>query len=147
MKYLISLFWLVSTLGFAQGEKIFNSQCSGCHGFSGISSNEYIPNLACQKIGYLKKQIYNFRSWRREHKVMNQIASKLEQAEVKAVAEYLSNLPCEGIQFDLKAACKGKLPEDKQLCIACCLNLESLELINACTKSCDVLLEWPSQRQ
>lgn len=124
------------------GQEIFRQQCSSCHGMNGISSNNYIPNLACQKEGYIKKQLYNFKTWRRAHSVMKHISKSLSASDVDQLAKFIASIPCGGEQAaDLSALC-AKKTKDKQACLACCFELQAITEINACTSTCDVQQKW-----
>jgi len=66
--------------------------CAGCHGAAGHGIPAQYPRLAGQypdlSLGWLKA----FASGARPHPVMSQIASKLSENDMKAVAEYISGL-------------------------------------------------------
>ena len=66
--------------------------CAGCHGAAGHGIPAQYPRLAGQypdlSLGWLKA----FASGARPHPVMGQIASKLSENDMKAVAEYISGL-------------------------------------------------------
>jgi len=66
--------------------------CAGCHGAAGHGIPSQFPRLAGQypdlSLGWLKA----FASGARPHPVMGQIASKLSENDMKAVAEYISGL-------------------------------------------------------
>jgi cytochrome c553 len=66
--------------------------CSGCHGAAGHGIPAQFPRLAGQypdlSLGWLKA----FASGARQNPVMGQIAAKLSENDMKAVAEYISGL-------------------------------------------------------
>lgn len=66
--------------------------CAGCHGAAGHGIPAQFPRLAGQypdlSLGWLKA----FASGARPNPVMGQIASKLSENDMKAVAEYISGL-------------------------------------------------------
>jgi len=87
----------------AQGQKIFKGgnagsgvpACASCHGPSGAGIPIQFPQLASQKSVYVLNQLKNFRSGDRNNdggKMMETIARKLTDQEMKAVAEYISGL-------------------------------------------------------
>lgn len=87
----------------AEGQKIwrqgnFNKgtpACAGCHGPAGAGLPVQYPRLAGQYPEYIELQLQTFRSGERSNdanKVMQTIASKLSDAEIKAVAEYAAGL-------------------------------------------------------
>lgn len=67
--------------------------CFGCHGERALGS-ETLPRLAGQVAAYLETQLRRFGSRARtnDNAVMHTIAAKMTEAEIKAVAEYLSTL-------------------------------------------------------
>ncbi len=67
--------------------------CTGCHGERGHGT-ENMPRLAGQVAAYLATQLRNFGSRERtnDNAVMHSIAAKMTEAEIAAVAEYLSGL-------------------------------------------------------
>ncbi|MDW8469298.1 MAG: c-type cytochrome [Burkholderiales bacterium] len=67
--------------------------CVGCHGERG-EGTESLPRLAGQVAAYIAAQLKNFGSRERtnDNAVMHTIAAKMTDAEIAAVAEYLSGL-------------------------------------------------------
>jgi len=67
--------------------------CTGCHGARGHGS-ESLPRLAGQVASYLATQLRNFgaRVRTNDNAVMHTIAARMTEAEILAVAEYLSGL-------------------------------------------------------
>ncbi|MCW8834945.1 MAG: c-type cytochrome [Rhodospirillales bacterium] len=80
------------------------ARCESCHGVSGQSDNDNIPNLAGQNRTYLFNQITSFqRSVRgaepqpgvhRLHPVMGRQAVLLNEDEMAKLADYYASLPC-----------------------------------------------------
>jgi len=85
----------------AQGRVIYRqggaatevAACTGCHGERGHGT-ENLPRLAGQVASYLATQLRNFgtRVRTNDNAVMHTIAAKMTDAEIVAVAEYLSGL-------------------------------------------------------
>lgn len=86
------------------GRKIFKGgnrysgvpACSGCHGphGAGISPSAF-PSLAGQKVDYVVKQLTDFRVSKRENdprSIMQNIASRLTDNEIRSVAAYINSL-------------------------------------------------------
>jgi cytochrome c553 len=67
--------------------------CTGCHGERG-EGTENLPRLAGQVASYLATQLRDFRSRERTgaNSAMHTIAARMTEAEILAVAEYLSGL-------------------------------------------------------
>lgn len=70
--------------------------CASCHGSQAAGLAPAYPRLAGQHAQYLMAQLQNFKSGVRANdanSVMQDIASKLTDGEMQAVAEYLSTVP------------------------------------------------------
>lgn len=87
----------------AEGQKIFKGgnagsgvpACASCHGPAGSGIPVQFPRLAGQHAKYVLSQLKNFRSGDRANdggKMMQVIARKLTDREMKAVAEYINGL-------------------------------------------------------
>jgi cytochrome c553 len=66
--------------------------CGGCHGPS-AHGTETLPRLAGQQALYLENQLKAFHRRERNNEVMNAIALKLTELEIKALSEYLASVP------------------------------------------------------
>lgn len=62
--------------------------CVSCHGTNGISVALDAPNLAAETNIYIDTQLKAFRSGKRQHEIMSQIAASLTDAEIRAVADW-----------------------------------------------------------
>jgi cytochrome c553 len=87
----------------AEGQKVYKGgnagsgvpACASCHGPSGAGVPSQFPRLAGQHSKYVLSQLKNFRSGDRANdggKMMQVIAHKLTDQEMKAVAEYVNGL-------------------------------------------------------
>jgi cytochrome c553 len=88
----------------ALGKKIYKGgntynhvpACAGCHGPNGVGNEPALfPRIAGQKIDYLIKTLNDFRAGNRANdpnEIMRNIAAKLSEREIKAVAAYASSL-------------------------------------------------------
>jgi cytochrome c553 len=87
----------------AEGAKIYKGgnagsgvpACASCHGPAGSGVPVQFPRLAGQHSKYVLSQLKNFRSGDRANdggKMMQVIAKKMTDQEMKAVAEYISGL-------------------------------------------------------
>lgn len=87
----------------AEGQKIYKGgnagsgvpACASCHGPAGSGIPVQFPRLAGQHSKYVLSQLKNFRSGDRANdggKMMQVIARKMTDQEMKAVAEYISGL-------------------------------------------------------
>jgi cytochrome c553 len=67
--------------------------CMACHGPEGGGIPDEFPRLAGQQSVYLLKQLNDFKAGvNRSNPAMSDIASRLSDAEMKSVAEYISGL-------------------------------------------------------
>jgi len=87
----------------AQGEKIYRGgvaemgvpACSGCHGPAGSGIPAMFPRLSGQHGDYIVAELTKFRNGERANdpgKMMQMVAMKMSDKDVKAVAEYISGL-------------------------------------------------------
>ena len=69
--------------------------CAGCHGAGGAGVPAQYPRLAGQYAGYTEAQLTAFRSGARSNdanKMMQGIAAKMSDPEIRAVADYIAGL-------------------------------------------------------
>ena len=64
--------------------------CAACHGPTGISVSDAIPNLAGQRAGYIEAQLRALKDGSRKNAIMNAIASQLGTDDMANVAAYFS---------------------------------------------------------
>lgn len=88
----------------AAGQKLFMGgnrythlpACAGCHGPNGAGNGPgAIPSLAGQKAGYVAKAMRDFKSGARSNdrnQIMQDIASKMTEKEMDAVAQFLAGM-------------------------------------------------------
>ena len=104
-------YWVASKpakAGFAKdkdlvtlGERIYRggiadrnvAACAGCHGPNGAGIPAQYPRLSGQHADYTVAQLNTFRDGSRANsQQMNQVAAKLNDKEIKAVADYIAGL-------------------------------------------------------
>ena len=67
--------------------------CMACHGPAGKGIPVQFPRLGSQHAAYVLKQLNDFKAGtERKNQTMAEIASRMSDAEMKAVAEYISGL-------------------------------------------------------
>jgi cytochrome c553 len=67
--------------------------CAGCHGPAGAGIPAQYPRLSGQWADYTESQLVQFRGGQRKNSVqMTAIASRLSDAEIKAVSDYIAGL-------------------------------------------------------
>jgi cytochrome c553 len=84
----------------ALGEKIWRGgitakavpACAACHGPTGTGMPAQYPRLAGQHGDYTEAQMLAFRSGARAHVQMNGVAKNMNDAEIKAVSDYIAGL-------------------------------------------------------
>jgi cbb3-type cytochrome c oxidase subunit III len=85
----------------ALGEKIYRggiadrqiAACAGCHSPNGAGMPAQYPRLSGQHADYTTSQLTQFREGIRKNSVqMTQVAAKLNDREIKAVADYIAGL-------------------------------------------------------
>ena len=85
----------------AMGERIYRggiadrqiAACAGCHSPNGAGIPAQYPRLSGQHADYTASQLTMFRDGTRDNSIqMNQVASKLNDKEIKAVSDYIAGL-------------------------------------------------------
>ncbi|MFT4242955.1 MAG: c-type cytochrome [Acidovorax sp.] len=85
----------------ALGERIYRggiadrniAACAGCHSPNGAGIPAQYPRLSGQHADYTAKQLVEFRDGKRANSIqMTQVAAKLNDKEIKAVADYIAGL-------------------------------------------------------
>ena len=85
----------------ALGERIYRggvadrqiAACAGCHSPTGAGIPAQYPRLSGQHAEYVATQLTNFRDGIRTNSLqMNQVASKLNDREIRALADYIAGL-------------------------------------------------------
>jgi cytochrome c553 len=75
-----------------RGARIASTNCGACHGATGHSLSDELPNLAGRRAMYLMSSLMAYRSGKRNVPTMTAIASKLSGQEMADVAAYYSGL-------------------------------------------------------
>jgi cytochrome c553 len=80
------------------GRKLAETVCAACHGPTGISVSDTVPNLAGQRARYLEAQLKFFKDGTRKEPgavsraaIMNAVASQLNSDEMANVAAYFES--------------------------------------------------------
>jgi cytochrome c553 len=79
-------------LEIADGKKLAESSCAGCHGVNGISNSPGVPHLAGQRAGYLYLELREYQSGARGESAMNNAVRFLNDAALVSVAAYYASL-------------------------------------------------------
>jgi cytochrome c553 len=83
------------------------SVCAACHGATGVSVSDTIPNLAAQRAGYLEAQLKALKEGTRKNPIMNAIAAQLSADDIANVAAWFASLP--GAEKGAKSAMLANL--------------------------------------
>lgn len=83
-----------------KGQKIYRAgipsanvpACAGCHGGAGAGIPANNPRLAGQWPEYTLEKLEQYASGSRRHAVMGAIASRMREADMRAVAEYIAGM-------------------------------------------------------
>lgn len=82
------------------GKQIASTVCAACHGATGISVSDTIPNLAGQRARYLEAQLKFFKDGTRKEPgavsraaLMNAIAAQLSASDISNLAAYFEANP------------------------------------------------------
>jgi cytochrome c553 len=67
--------------------------CAACHGATGVSVSDTIPNLAGQRAAYLEAQLKALKEGSRKNPLMNAIAVQLSAEDMADVAAYFAAQP------------------------------------------------------
>lgn len=67
--------------------------CAACHGTTGVSVSDTIPNLAAQRASYLEVQLKALKDGTRKNPIMNPIAAQLGTDDIANVAAYFASQP------------------------------------------------------
>ena len=66
--------------------------CAACHGPAGAGVAPHYPRLSGQYAPYTRQTMLEFKNGARADEVMNAVAAELTEAEIDALAEYISGL-------------------------------------------------------
>ncbi|MFD1342799.1 c-type cytochrome [Litorisediminicola beolgyonensis] len=70
-------------------------QCVACHGVDGIAVIENAPNLAGETNIYIDTQLKAFKRGKRTHEIMSAIAADMTDEEIRAAADWYSEVQLE----------------------------------------------------
>ena len=76
----------------AEGKRVVNSSCAGCHGALGVSESSGVPNLAGQRPAYLYRELRAYQSGARGDSAMNNAVKFLNNDALVKVAAYFASL-------------------------------------------------------
>lgn len=68
------------------------TSCSQCHGIDGLATQQNVPHIAGESVIYLDTQLKAFRSGKRHHEIMSQIAAELTDDQIRKASEWYSGI-------------------------------------------------------
>ncbi|MEM9781862.1 MAG: c-type cytochrome [Pseudomonadota bacterium] len=74
-----------------EGRKLAR-QCAQCHGLDGLSRIPIAPHIAGENEVYLRTQLQNFRSGKRQHEIMSIIAGSLSDAQIDDLSAWYASI-------------------------------------------------------
>ena len=90
---ILVMFPLAQAADIEAGRAKVSATCAACHGATGVSVGDAIPNLAGQKAAYLEAQLKSLKDGSRKNPVMNAMAAQLSSDDIANVAAYFATLP------------------------------------------------------
>ena len=72
------------------GKARVEAVCAACHGATGVSVSDAIPNLAGQKAAYIEVQLKALKDGSRKNPIMNAMAAQLSDDDIANVAAYFA---------------------------------------------------------
>lgn len=75
------------------GKAIAEKTCKACHGVDGGGLAPAIPHLAAQREKYLLASLNEYKSGKRAHAALRDIATEMSEADMRNVAAYFAGLP------------------------------------------------------
>jgi cytochrome c553 len=76
----------------AEGKRLVDSSCAGCHGANGISESPGVPHLAGQRPAYLYLELRAYQAGVRGDSAMNNVGKFLNDDALVKVAAYFASL-------------------------------------------------------
>lgn len=82
----------VSEKDLADGKRLAETTCVGCHGKNGISTTEGVPHIAGQRAVYLYTEMKAYQSGERRQSIMGNVVKYLNDTALVNVAAYYASL-------------------------------------------------------
>ena len=89
---------IASAQSIEAGRALALRVCAACHGETGVSVADTIPNLGGQRARYLEEQLRALKEGARKNSMMNTIARQLSASDIVNIAAYFSSQPGAGSQ-------------------------------------------------
>lgn len=93
----------------AEGKRVAEASCTGCHGLNGISATKNVPHIAGQRPGYLYAELLAYQSGTRGDKAMSGAVKFMkDDALVKVSAYYAGLEPAQPIAISVAKTVPAK---------------------------------------
>ncbi|TAK68795.1 MAG: hypothetical protein EPO19_07950 [Betaproteobacteria bacterium] len=76
----------------AEGKRVAETMCAGCHGLNGIAKQKGVPHIAGQRAVYLHLEMKVYQAGGRGHKVMTNTVKYMNDDAIMKVAAYYASL-------------------------------------------------------
>ena len=105
----------------AEGKRLAESSCAGCHGANGISASPGVPHLAGQRPAYLYLELKAYQAGARGASAMNNAVRVLSDDALFKVAAYFASLdpPQNSATSDATAAASDPIEAGKTAAAGC----------------------------
>jgi cytochrome c553 len=105
----------------AEGKRLAESSCAGCHGANGISASPGVPHLAGQRPAYLYLELKAYQAGARGASAMNNAVRALSDDGLFKLAAYFASLdpPQNGATSDATAAASDPIEAGKIAAAGC----------------------------
>jgi len=90
---IVSMVTVSNAADVEAGKAKVQTVCAACHGLSGVSVSDSIPNLAAQRAAYIESQLKALKDGSRKNPVMSAIATQLSDEDIANVAMYFASQP------------------------------------------------------
>jgi cytochrome c553 len=115
--YLLILFAILSTGGAFAADALEAAvgACWACHGAGGPPKDPSIPIIQGQQVGYLEKQLHDFRSGEREDQIMSSMAESIPPKDMGRAAAMIAAMPWPKLGVETA----GPAPDSVVACQSC----------------------------
>jgi len=93
MSVILALVPVAQAADLEAGKAKVATVCAACHGATGVSVSDTIPNLAAQRARYLETQLRTLKDGTRKNAIMNAIAAQLSADDITNIAAFFAAQP------------------------------------------------------
>ena len=105
----------------SQDPAMLSHTCAGCHGTFGASAGDSMPIIGGQPQAFLKQAMHSYKDGKRHSTIMQRLAKGYDEAQIDAMANFLSSQPWVSaeVKVDGAKASKGKQLHASKGCAGC----------------------------